>query len=245
VVFVDLKPLFQYYRTMYFTTQSLYNQTTNSGPAANQWPYTFEYRPEQIPTVAYTLNVESPTAVACGLSIGHCTGCDGCNAPRNSWTEWRVTPFGDQYAYVTTLEGKLLMYTVGNLNGGTNASSPALYKTIAIGKNPTSIENGNGGIYKNDIFINCRGDKSVYALQPSGEVNYVLRDSRIEDPVMTENSYNGRRGVNRYFVQVVDFTGKRILTYVYKKDFREPMTFGAASEAVPGHPFAYEQDEVP
>jgi hypothetical protein len=244
-VFVDLKPLLQYYRTMYFTTQALYSQTTNGGSAPNQWPYTFDYHPEQMPVVAYTLDVPSPTAVACGLSIGHCTGCAGCNSPRNGWKEWRVTPFGDQYAYVTTMDGKLLMYNVGNLNGGTAATPPALYKSIVIGKNPTSIENGNGTVYKNDIFINCRGDKSIYALQPSGDVNYVLRDSRIEDPVMVENSYNGRRGVNRYFIHVVDFAGKKVLTYVYKQDFQQPMTFGAASEIIPGHPFAYQQDEVP
>lgn len=244
VVFIDLKPLLQYYRTMYFTTQALYNQTTNSGPAPNQWPYTFDYRPEQKPVVACTLDVPSPTAVACGLSIGHCTGCAGCNSSQNAWKEWRVTPFGDQYAYVTTLEGKLLMYTVGNLNGETGATQPALYKSIVIGKNPTSIENGNGGVYKNDIFINCRGDKSVYAFQPSGDLQYVLRDSRINDPVMAENSYNGRQGVLRYFIHVVDFGGKQVQTYVYQQGFPAPMKFGA-SATVPGYPFAYEQDEVP
>ena len=62
---------------------------------------------------------------------------------------------------------------------------------------------------------------------------------------MVENSYNGRRGVNRYFIHVVDFAGKKVLTYVYKQDFQQPMTFGAASEIIPGHPFAYQQDEVP
>jgi hypothetical protein len=245
VVFIDLRPLLEYYRTMYFTTQSLYNETKNLGPAADQWPYTFDYRPEQKPVVACTLDVPAPTAVAAGLSIGHCTGCSACNASRNSSREWRVTPFGDRYAYVTTMDGKLLMYTVGGLNTEAAATPPVLYKTVDIGKNPTSIENGNGGVYKNDIFINCRGDKSIYALQPSGDLSYVLRDSRINDPVMVENSYNGRQGVNRYFIHVVDFASKKVLTYVYKQDFPQPMTFGAASEVIPGHPFAYQQDEVP
>jgi len=245
VVFIDLRPLLEYYRTMYFTTQSRYDETKNTGRATNQWPYTFDYRPEQKPVVADVVVVPSPTAVAAGLGIGHCTGCAGCNSPQNSWREWRVTPFGDQYAYVATMDGSLLMYSVGKLNGKAVAGPPALFKRIAIGKNPTSIENGNGGVYKNDLFINCRGDKSVYALQPSGELNFVLRDSRIEDPVMAENSYNGRQGINRYFIHVVDFESKKVLTYVYKQDSDEPLKFGAASDAVPGHPFAYEQDEVP
>ena len=244
LVFIDLKPLFQYYRDMYFTTAALYSQTTNCGPATNQWPYSFDYRPSQKPIVAYMLDAPSPTAVACGLSIGNCTGCDACNSTNNSWKEWRQTSFGGQYAYAATMDGTLLMYNVGGLIGGTVAP-PALYKTIAIGKNPTSIENGNGGVFKNDMFINCRGDKSVYWLQPSGDVNYILRDSRIVDPVMVENSYNGRRGVYRFYVHVVDFASEKVLTYIYKQDCRQPMTFGAASEVVPGHPFAYEQDEVP
>jgi sialate O-acetylesterase len=246
VVFVDLRPLLEFYRTMYFTTQALYDETKNTGATAAQWPYAFDFRPEQKPVVAVVIDVPSPTAVAAGMSIGHCTGgCDGCNASRNAWKEWRVTPFGGQYAYVATMDGRLLMYTVGGLNGGTAGEAPALFKTTAIGRNPTSIENGNGGVYKNDLFINCRGDKTIYALRPEGEVNGVLRDSRIEDPVMTENSYNGRRGINRYFLHVVDFAAKKVLTYIYRQDFSLPMTFGAASEAIPGHPFVYEQDEVP
>jgi hypothetical protein len=245
VVLIDLRPLLQYYRTMYFTTQARYDETKKTGPAPNQWPYTFDYRPGQEPTVAATIEVASPTAVAAGLSIGHCTGCAACNSPRNSWREWRVTSFGDQYTYVTTMDGRLLMYNVGGLNTEAVATQPALYKTIYIGRNPTSIENGNGGAYKNDLFINCRGDKAVYVFQPSGALSYILRDSRIQDPVMAENSYNGRQGVLRYFIHVVDFSSKKVLTYVYKQDFPEPMKFGAASEPVPGYPFAYQQDEVP
>src|ERR1039457_7531001 len=101
------------------------------------------------------------------------------------------------------------MYTVGGLNTEAAATSPKLFKTVDIGRNPTSIENGNGGVYKNDLFINCRGDKSIYAVQPSGEVNCVLRDSRIEDPVMSRNPSIGGRGVNRNFVHGVDFAVRK------------------------------------
>jgi hypothetical protein len=136
------------------------------------------------------------------------------------------------------------MYKVGGLNTEADAPQLTLYKTINIGKNPTSISHGNGGLYKNDLFINCRGDKSVYALNPEGEQLYVLRDSRMVDPVAVENSYNGRQEFSKYFVHVVDFSGKQVLTYVYKQDFPEPMKFGATAK-VPGYPFVYQQDEVP
>ena len=250
VVFVDLKPLLQYYRKMYFTTQESYDKTKKVGPASNQWPYTFDHSPEQMPVVASVLNVPAPTAVAAGLSAGHAASpeCPSANPSWQSLKLWRVTPnFGDRYAYVATMGGKLLMYDVGRLitEKPTPPAPPVLYKTITVGKNPTSLENGNGGVYKNDLFINCRGDKSVYAVHPSGDIQHVLRDSRINDPVMTENSYNARgETAARYFMHVVDLTGKKVHTYVYKQDFHEPVKFGASTE-VPGHPFAYQQDEVP
>lgn len=245
VVLVDLQPLLEFYRAMYFTSQARYDETKQTGPAGNQWPYTFEHRPEQKPVVALTITVPAPTAVAAGLSIGHCTGCNACNSSRNKTREWRETPFGGDYGYVTTMEGELQIYNVARINGKPDAAPPSLEKTIAIGKNPTSIENGNGGIYKNDIFINCRGDRSVFVLEPGGKINDVLRDSRIQDPVMAENSYVGRRDINRHFVHVVDFASQTILTYVYQQDFKTPMKFGARSERIPGRPFAYQQDEVP
>ena len=197
--------------------------------------------------VAYTLDVPAPTAVAAGLSAGHAAypKCPSANASWNTFKLLRVTPsFGDQYAYMTTMEGRLLMYNVGGLNSEAAPTAPVLYKTVAIGKNPSSIENGNGGVYKNDIVINCRGDKSVYAVQPSGDIQYVLRDSRVNDPVMAESSYNGRGGSLRCLIHVVDLTGKKVHTYVFKQDFPEPMKFGASTD-VPGYPFAYQQDEVP
>ncbi|MDD5674668.1 MAG: hypothetical protein PHC61_10925 [Chitinivibrionales bacterium] len=261
VVFVDLQPLLTYYRTMYFTTQARYNETKNVGPAANQWPYPFDHSPEQTPVVACTLAVAAPTAVAAGLSAGFCggPGYKDCNVICG-WDAWRykftggnynvVSSFGDGYAYITTMDGRLLIYTVGGLITAAAATQPVLYKTINIGKNPTSISHGEGGMFLDDFFINCRGDKSIYALSTNagGDVMYVLRDSRIQDPVMAENSfliYEWDMTYYRYYIHVVDFTGKNVLTYVYKQDFPEPPKFGAASDPLPGHPFAYQQGEVP
>ncbi|MDD5675336.1 MAG: hypothetical protein PHC61_14290 [Chitinivibrionales bacterium] len=252
VVFVDLQPLLQYYRTMYFTTQARYDSTKNAGAAANQWPFTFDYRPAQKPVVASTIDVPSPTAVAAGLSAGNCAffTCYYCSAVWGPWDRWRqsMNAFGGGYAYVATMDGRLLMYTVGGLNTEAAATPPALYKTITIGKNPTFITHGEGGVYKNDLWINCRGDKSIYALKSNGDQLYVLRDSRMQDPVMAENSFDQQINA-RYFVHVVDFTGKSVLTYTYHQDqthdFSEPVKFGAASDPVPGHPFAYQQGEVP
>ncbi|MDD5674125.1 MAG: hypothetical protein PHC61_08185 [Chitinivibrionales bacterium] len=243
VVFVDLQPLLQYYRAMYFTTQTNYDLTKNEGSAADQWPFTFDYNAGQKPVVASALDVAAPTAVAAGLSAGNCNvGCSRCNPGWNSWKDFRITAFADGgYAYITTLDGLLLIYAIGGLNTEAAATPPTIYKTVSIGKNPTSISYGEGGIYKNDFWINCRGDKSIYCFDASGNQRHVLSDSRIQDPVMAENSFNW---LPQCGLHVVDFTGKKVLTYLFEEDFPGPMTFGAAANT-PGHPFAYQQVEVP
>ena len=43
--FVDLQPLFQRVREMYFTTEANYQKTRDSGPEPKQWPYDVRGRP--------------------------------------------------------------------------------------------------------------------------------------------------------------------------------------------------------
>ena len=68
VCFIDLQPLYQYYRTMYFTTSGNYTLTQSTGAADSQWPYTFSFAPAQIPTIVTTLNINSPTSVLAGFA---------------------------------------------------------------------------------------------------------------------------------------------------------------------------------
>jgi hypothetical protein len=258
VVFVDLQPLLSYYREMYFTTQERYDETKNMGAEANQWPYTFDHRPEQRPVVAHTLDVEAPTAVAAGLSGGQAAEERGLMLG-----QWRSSSFDGRHAYVTTMDGRLLVYALGGLNTESAATQPDEVKAIPIGKNPTSIDFGNGAGYPmNDMVIACRGDNAVYCLTADGDIQYVLRDSRIVDAVMAERSYIARHRVGTRQIHVVDFAGKTVLTYsvagstgwlhgqedaYYEPNhfFSEPMKFGARSDPIPGFPFAFQQDEVP
>jgi hypothetical protein len=156
VAFIDLQPLFQYYRTMYFTTRANYDQTKNEGPADNQWPYTFAYAPGQKPTVHSTINVTQPTAVAAGM-------------PNTKWRLRNGAVFA-QNAYVASMDGKLRIYKVGNLmttdSGGGRIGAP--FNTVVIGKNPCNIDYGHGGNMGDDLFITCRGDNAVYFLNYDG-----------------------------------------------------------------------------
>ena len=50
VAFVDLKPLFQYYQSMYFGSDADFGATTNQGAGDSQWPRTFAAASRQTPT---------------------------------------------------------------------------------------------------------------------------------------------------------------------------------------------------
>jgi hypothetical protein len=245
VVLVDMGPLFQYYRTMYFTTQANYDATKTTGPAADQWPYTFENTPSQTPVVKFTIDVPAPTAVAAGMDPGMCSTSNAyCNPGWNAWTDWRTSAdaFGAAYAYIGTMDGRVLMYTVGGLNAEGPSTAPMLYKTVTVGKNVTSIEHGQGAAPMNDFWVSSRGDRTMFSFDAGGNAGYVLRDSRIQDPVMAEISM---LWAGRYSVHVLDFSSSSVLTYGSDtEDFSGPVTFGAASP-VPGHPFAYQQTGVP
>jgi len=215
VAFIDLQPLFQYYRTMYFTSQANYDLTKNQGAADNQWPYTFTYAPSQKPTVYSTINVTRPTAVAAGL------------INRGMWPPFRNGDAAKENAYVATMDGSLLMYKVGDLmTTSTGGSVGSPFKTVRIGKNPASIAYGWANInYGDDLIITCRGDNAIYYLNSDGSTRGVLRDSRIQDAVFTGFSGAGRSFRDAdwasAFLHVMDFTGKKILNYRYHTGYED------------------------
>jgi hypothetical protein len=68
VSFVDMTPLYKYYRDMYLTTQANYNRTTNaSATDGTKWPFTFAVEGRQRPTVVATFAVTQPTSVSAGV----------------------------------------------------------------------------------------------------------------------------------------------------------------------------------
>ena len=230
VAFIDLQPLFEYYRQMYFTTQANYDQTKIEGPAADQWPHTFTYAPAQKPTVYSTINVTKPTAVSAGwFDVG--------NSSLNT----------DTTAYIATMDGELLLYNVGDLiTTGSGGAIGEPFKTVAIGKNPTCIEQHRGF----NMFITCRGDRSILGVSRDGTVVSTLRDSRIKDPVFTTSSSNGRTGGHVSMLHVMDFRGKQIHTYRMGDanslpPVVEPTGFEFGhSNPVPGCPFMFTVAEI-
>lgn len=244
--FIDLQPLLEYYRKMYFTTQANYDQTKseNEGTASKQWPYTFSYAPEQKPKVVSTISVTRPTAVAAGLPWFTMYWRDGNDKFREN-------------AYIATMDGELRMYKVGNLmttDPAGNIDKP--FNIVKIGKNPTNIDYGGPGSFGNDLFINCRGDKTVYYLYYDGKINASFRDARLQDPIYVAVSYNGTIGYNSPLLSVMDFKGRQVVNYRYQNGgdeaLRTPVGNPPGSSVfeysyatpLPGKPFMFTLAEV-
>jgi hypothetical protein len=248
VAFIDLQPLFQFYRTMYFTTQANYDLTKNEGPADNQWPHTFTHAPAQTPTIYSTITVPQPTAVLCGrMNVEYFMRNEGLFV---------------QNAYVASMDGQLRMYKVGDLmTTASGGSIGAPFSTVVIGKNPCSLDSSSGASRGDDLYIVCRGDNAVYWLNCDGSTRGILRDSRITDAVYVCLSRVGafsQVGIDYagYFLHLMDFNGRKVLNYrceptpyIPLGDPPNPPNTNSifefnSEQTVPGCPFVYTRAEI-
>jgi hypothetical protein len=233
VAFLDLEPLYQYYRSMYFTTQANFDLTTNEGQADNQWPYAFAYAPQQTPTVATTITVPQPTLVATGLALPY----------TDPWVN---------HAFIGTMDGRLLIYDAGYL-AVTGSSGVGVHATggVNVGFNPIGIAYGNNqhpSHYRN-MYVVSRGDRKVTIIAPRGDTGVVLKtlqDSRLPDPVSVDLTYQAGADV----MTVADFSSSTILNYLTAPiEPENAPVFGGlgadgtalfeltGSMTMPGHPF--------
>lgn len=199
-VFLDLKPLFDQVRTMYFTTRSNFDQTQNMGQQPNQWPFAFSVTPSAAPVVAKTVSLaQAPTAV------------------RTS-----VRP-GINQAYVATQDGTLHLFSVGGYgtsSGGTPAAI-AEVGSVAVGANPTSIAYVKDKFLApstigSQLIVAVRGERAIKWVNLNGtsaSVFKTLRDTRLVDPVWVED--NDNHGTASSEVTVSDYTGKQVINYRY------------------------------
>ncbi len=199
--FVDLRPLFQYYREMYFASPENFEKTRKSGPGPKEWPTTFEAEPRCKPRVVATLTLPSPpTAV-------------------------HASPFGGAArarAFVATLDGRIRIYSVGGL-AEEAPSSPAgiqLVGYVPVGRNPTRIAyvQWDWDYRLDELIVCCRGDREICFVKldgsmNSGAVTKRLRDSRLADPVSVENTTTAFN--HCFLISVCDFKGRQVINYRY------------------------------
>jgi hypothetical protein len=193
--FIDLRPLFQYYKKMYFGTTSDYNSTKNVGNAASQWPFPFSAVSEQVPKVVKVVNFDRPpTAVKLQL--------------------WGSNP----RAWIATEEGSLRIFSLGNYMataGGGTADQIQQTGSVAVGANPTSISyyraevNTTNNMINTRLLVSSRAERKIrwidLASNGSGGtvLSQTLQDKNLKDPIAIDD--NESHGSEVSVVTVADF----------------------------------------
>ncbi len=203
--FVDLKPLFAYYRSMYFGSGTPFN---NLGQGPDQWPTAFSSASQQTPTVIKTVALGSrPTAV-------------------------KAFTFSDtKRAWIATQDGQLHIYDLGDYPTDGAASPDGIREvgSVAVGRNPTDIAlvktrnhlNTPSVLYPDtnkEVIVTSRGDRRIDWVRfaddyNSGRVVRTLRDSRLADPISAEDADN--HGSESYVLSVADYAGRQLANYRY------------------------------
>lgn len=218
VAIVDLRPLLTAYRDQYFTTQAKWNETANSnqGTADNQWPYTFAFRPAQMPVVAGTLDITQPTAVFARHPRGGTNTLSGWD--QLSWNHLTTL------LTVASLDGTVRQYDVTSLiNPVATPQMPSTpVREWKVGRNPVQVTAPiAGGGRTDDLYIVSRGAREVSVYSYKGDRYAVLKDSRLNDPVFLTIGPNqagfGGAGkdlaLNAQALTVLDYLGKTVHVY--------------------------------
>ncbi|MGJ7521469.1 hypothetical protein ACSFA0_13340 [Variovorax sp. LT1P1] len=221
--FVDLRPLFAYYKQQYFgQSQSGFNaMIANRGTQPSQWPYSFDVAPSQKPSVIKVMDLDNrPTAVKVSLAA----------------------PFR---AFIATQEGKLRVFDLGsgylNQQAGGSPSDIVERFSVAVGRNPTGIAYAKEKAFvtateiyphtvEREVIVTSRGDRKIQWVRfdagiSSGSVARTLQESRMVDPISTEDTDN--HGTESYVLSVADYNGKGIHNFLYGTMVWH--TYGAAS----------------
>lgn len=236
VSFVDMTPLYQYYRQMYLTTQRNYNRTVDTSsvdPA--KWPFTFAVTPRQRPRVVTTITVQQPTSVSAGVQASGALSDRstdlferlGRRSAREAWSDSEPERYlSRSRAFVAAMDGTVSIFNVQGLMFPKSPVGPTVpvqpLGTFKAGRNARfAYVNGTSTSAGDDLWLVSRGDRRVTFAWPTGEVQYSFTDSRLKDPVGGAVSFNaagfGGRGPGKAviapFISITDFGGKAIATY--------------------------------
>ena len=190
--FLDLRPLFQFVRDAYFTTQAKFD--ASSGQDA--WAYTFENSPQAMPVVVGTVPVHAPTVARVG----------------NQLAPFAAGPQKSLHAFVGNIDGEVHLFDISALAGDkprpVAASALTQIAKLQAGQNITSMR--KSGQANNSVVIASRGDRAVQWLEVQKDgfvIARTLRDSRLLDPVVVDPNARGP------IITVGDFSASKILNF--------------------------------
>jgi len=193
IAFIDLQPMFERVREMYFTTDENYAKTRDMGPDPKQWPYSFEVDPGFKPVLVQVVEQPRPTAVLAALGGGD-----------------------KARAFVASQDGRIGIYTLGGLSttGPVKPNEVKCVGTVQVGRNPVCLAYMKGS--HNSFFAVSRGDREIAFVKlndkgDGAEVTKRLRDAKMIDPVFVEHA--DTHGTEVGLITVCDFRGRKILNY--------------------------------
>jgi hypothetical protein len=197
VSFVDLKPIYQLIRSVYFGTDDAKRAQAGN---TSVWPFNFDTDPEAKPVVVGSVKVAHPTV----LRVGNRANGNSKNPVK------KVVK-----AFVGNLAGEVRMFDMSALaKDAPRPVPPSAFPEIAkvqMGRNLTSMTLRGTYTVNDTVLVTSRGDRTIEWLtvgdEPGAFVRRTLRDQRIEDPVVVDASDRGP------VVTVGDFTGKKLLTF--------------------------------
>ena len=174
--FIDLRPLFAYYRKMYFGARRDFERTTDVGPSPEQWPFLFGAAPEQVPTIIKTIKLGArPTAVKAAL-----------------WNANR--------AWIATQDGRLRIFDLGGYTsmGKTSPAQIVERGSVAVGSNPTGLAyfraevNSTNNAINSKLIVVSRGERKLQWIDFDGDNNggkvvRELQDRNLKDPIAADD----------------------------------------------------------
>lgn len=233
VAFVDLSPLFSYFRESYLSSASSFSATIAArGPGSSNFPQTFAVRPSITPKVMLQVDVPTPTTVLAGLKL-------------DRWTK-------DHYkGYVASRDGTIRIFNTSSLmkrNDWERLGSLAQIGSFNVGRNPVSMcftRRGDSNLpllpygtdgrqsradpLNNLFYIAVRGDRKVVAavtFNGAGAVYRTIKDKRMGDPVAVSTAVRGP------ILSVADFRGRKLLSFRVGtiNDIRNNKVYGCGSD---------------
>jgi hypothetical protein len=205
VAFIDLKPLFSYVNSVYFSSNV--GTTSNYGQGATQWPF-ISNPSSQMPTVIKTVSLGArPTAVRTTMSA---------SSPR---------------AWIATQDGTLHIYSLDGYAPGATVTtgSPSAIAEVGtvtgIGRNPTSLAASKGepsgatsDAIDQQVIVGSRGDNKISWVRfgsdgNSGSIVRTIQHNLLTDLIAVEDNENFANSNN--LVNVTDYGGKAIRSYRY------------------------------
>ena len=206
VAFIDLKPLFSYVNSVYFSSERRDHQQ----PSGRRQPVAVHLRPRapQMPTVIKTVSLGArPTAVRTTMSTG---------SPR---------------AWIATQDGTLHIYSLGDYAPGATVTTPSssaiaeVGSVTGIGRNPTSLaaskgepSGGTNDPANQQVIVGSRGDNKISWVRfdstgNSGSIVRTIQHNLLTDLIAVEDNENFANSNN--LVNVTDYAGKAIRSYRY------------------------------